>query len=219
MATFSDSMVERIQELLSENEDISRKEFVAAVGKIFSELKGKPERKKKVSKKTDEADDKVVKPKRAPSKYNIYMKEQMPILAAREKDKGEDKKTTRELMQEIGEMWKLEKERVKSESENASSEDDKAKTADKKPKNAAKSSKKEKVVPLAKADSDEDEEAEAAKSDADEEAEAAKSDAEEEVEAAKSDSDEEAKPKKKGETARKSDGKKAPRKAIGSTKK
>lgn len=210
MATFSESMVERIQELLGENEEISRKEFVAAVGKIFSELKGKPERKKKVSKKADATEDKEVKPKRAPSKYNIFMKEQMPILSAREKDKTEDKKTTRELMQEIGEMWTLEKERVKSESENASSEDDKAKTADEKSQKVAKSSKKVAAVV------ESDEEVEEAKSEAEEEAKEAKSDAEEEVEAAKSDEEEE----KSEEVVveRKSNGGKAPRKALGKRK-
>lgn len=212
MATFSESMVERIQELLGENEEISRKEFVAAVGKIFSELKGKPERKKKVSKKADATEDKEVKPKRAPSKYNIFMKEQMPILSAREKDKTEDKKTTRELMQEIGEMWTLEKERVKSESENASSEDDKAKTADEKSQKVAKSSKKEKVAVVVKSD-EEDEEA---KSEAEDEAKEAKSDAEEEVEAAKSDEEEE-KPEEVV-VERKSNGGKAPRKALGKRK-
>ena len=205
MATFSENMVERIQELLGENENISRKEFVAAVGKIFSELKGKPERKKKVSKKSDEADDVVVKPKRAPSKYNIYMKEQMPILAAREKEKTEDKKTTRELMQEIGEMWALEKERVKSEGENISSEDEKAKTAAEKKQKVAKTSKKNKV-----AESDDEEEAKS------EDEEEAKSENEEEAKSENED-EEEAKPKKTA-NHRKNSGEKAPRKAVGKKK-
>jgi len=118
MTTFNELMVERIQELISENEEISRKEFVASVGKIFSELKGKPERKKREPKKADSAKDKKeVKPKRAPSKWNLFLKEHMSILTLREKEKDgeEPKKTTRELMQEIGEMWKLEKEGVLSQ--------------------------------------------------------------------------------------------------------
>ena len=125
---FAENLIERIKELIDQNDDITRTEFLAATGKIFSELKGKPERKKKeakVSKTTGE-----VKAKRAPSKYNIYMKEQMPKLSAREKLKDGDKKTTRELMQEIGEMWALEKERVKSESDQASSEHEEVEAAE-----------------------------------------------------------------------------------------
>ena len=161
MSLFTENLIERIKELLSDNEEINRKEFLAATGKIFSELKGKPERKKKETKSKKAVE---VKAKRAPSKYNIYMKEHMPILSAREKEKTEDKKTTRELMQEIGEMWALEKERVKSESDQSSDHDDKPKVekaSTKKPvKETVKDEKKSSKKPVKEVVKDEIEEEE-----------------------------------------------------------
>lgn len=51
-----------------------------------------------------------------PSKYQLFIAEQKVIIRTREVNKKWlDQKSARAIMQEIGELWTLEKERIKLE--------------------------------------------------------------------------------------------------------
>jgi len=123
-------IVEKIGNYLNDNEDITKKEFITFVGNAFDECKGKivdadekvkkekkdkkikDEEKPKKNKPKKTNDDEEEKPKRELTAYQLFVKEQMPILKAREdaKDDGEEKKKASQLMKEIGELWKADKE-------------------------------------------------------------------------------------------------------------
>ena len=67
--------------------------------------------KKKKSKKEKDSDEEAEpKKKREPTKYNLFVKEQMSIV----KDEYPDL-NRQDLMRKIGEMWKAQKEEVKDE--------------------------------------------------------------------------------------------------------
>jgi len=119
-------IVEKISNYLNDNDDITKKEFIAFVGDAFDECKGKKADDKVIKKdkktKDDEKpkknkpkksnDDEEEKPKKELTAYQKFVKEQMPILKAREdaKDDGTEKKKASQLMKEIGELWKADKE-------------------------------------------------------------------------------------------------------------
>lgn len=142
---FKAKMIEMISNLLDENEDINKKDFLSSVGAIYTDLKGgrkRSSRKKKIAAVVDdseekeesdaEADEKPKKGKKsAPKKtkepkkkidgekrplnaYQLFVKEQMPLLTEREKNKGEDEEKLgrKDLMKEISELWKQHKEEV-----------------------------------------------------------------------------------------------------------
>ena len=115
----NEQIAEKINNYLSENDDFTKKEFVTFAGEVFEECNGKEKKatddkpKKKSTKKADEkkkpakkADDED-KPKKPLTKYQEFVKEQMPILKAREdaKEDGDEKKKASALMKEIGELW------------------------------------------------------------------------------------------------------------------
>lgn len=115
----NEQIAEKINNYLSENDDFTKKEFVTFAGEVFDECNGKEKKatddkpKKKPTKKADEkkkpakkADDED-KPKKPLTKYQEFVKEQMPILKAREdaKEDGDEKKKASALMKEIGELW------------------------------------------------------------------------------------------------------------------
>lgn len=112
-------IIEDIKTFLDDNEKCTKKEFVSACGAAFDEhkkSKGKKtknaeEMPKKSAKKDEVDEDGEEKPKKELTGYQKFVKEQMPILKAREdeKDDGETKKKASELMKEIGELWKAEK--------------------------------------------------------------------------------------------------------------
>jgi len=139
---FKSAMIEKISQLLEENKDITKKEFLSSVGSFYTELMGgkkKPSSRKKAVKEDakeegsgdDEQEGEEQKPKKgrkkAPVKkvdgekkplnaYQLFVKEQMPILTEREKNKGEDeeKLSRKELMTEISRLWKEHKEETKT---------------------------------------------------------------------------------------------------------
>jgi len=100
-------LVENIKSFLDHNEKCNKKEFLIACGAAFEEHKTKG--KKSVKKEKDDNGDE--KPKKELSGYQKFVKEQMPMLKAREDEKkeGETKKKASELMKEIGELWQIEK--------------------------------------------------------------------------------------------------------------
>lgn len=141
---FKTKMIEMISNLLDENKDINKKELLASVGSYYTELKGgrkKPSPKRKVAVVDDseekeasdaEADEKPKKGKKSAAKktkepkkkidgekrplnaYQLFVKEQMPLLTEREKNKGEDEEKLgrKDLMKEISELWKQHKEEI-----------------------------------------------------------------------------------------------------------
>lgn len=94
-------IVEAIKSFLDDNQKCTKKEFLAACGNAFGENKTKG----KGAKKQNDGEKKEL------SGYQKFVKEQMPILKAREdkKDESDTKKKASELMKEIGELWQLEK--------------------------------------------------------------------------------------------------------------
>ncbi len=131
---FKSAMIEKISQLLEENKDITKKEFLSSVGSFYTELMGgkkKPSSRKKAVKEDAKEEGEEQKPKKgrkkAPVKkvdgekkplnaYQLFVKEQMPILTEREKNKGEDeeKLSRKELMTEISRLWKEHKEETKT---------------------------------------------------------------------------------------------------------
>ena len=142
---FKSAMIEKISQLLEVNKDITKKEFLSSVGSFYTELMGgkkKPSSRKKAVKKVvddakqkesgdEEQEGEEQKPKKgrkkAPVKkidgekkplnaYQLFVKEQMPILTEREKNKGDDeeKLSRKELMTEISRLWKEHKEETKT---------------------------------------------------------------------------------------------------------
>ncbi len=125
------SINEAVKNYLEENPETNKPTFLKMIGDIFMSVKnsmkaGKKKEKdagsdeegidvvkkgKKGGKKTAKADDGEEKPEKKLNAYQLFMKEQMPILQKRENDKaeGEAKKKPRELMSEISEMWKAKK--------------------------------------------------------------------------------------------------------------
>lgn len=104
-------IVEDIKTFLDSNENCNKKEFVAACGKAYDDNKTKGKKSAKKDNKQEDDKQEEDKPKKELTAYQKYVKEQMPILKAREDEKkdGEAKKKANELMKEIGEMWQAEK--------------------------------------------------------------------------------------------------------------
>ena len=123
------SLNEAVKNYLEENPETTKPTFLKMIGDIFISIKGSLKTGKKKDVNSDEEGDVVKKVKKGGKKaakedeekpekklnaYQVFMKEQMPILQKRENEKGEgeQKKKPRELMTEISEMWKLKKESV-----------------------------------------------------------------------------------------------------------
>ena len=99
--------------------DVEKEYTRSEMGKIFTQIyheitKGKkpatdkPKKTRKSKKNND--DDEEPKKKREPTHYNIYVKEQMPII------KEEFPELSRQdLMRKVGELWKMKKEGEKEE--------------------------------------------------------------------------------------------------------
>jgi len=107
------SINEAVKSYLEENPETNKPTFLKMMGDIFTTVKesmkdGK--KKEKVIKKETKGSA-IEKPEKKLNAYQIFMKEQMPLLQTRENEKGEGetKKKPRELMSEISEMWKMKK--------------------------------------------------------------------------------------------------------------
>jgi len=113
------SLKDAIQNYIEENSEITKPEFMKMVGELFTSImNGKKGKEGETKIKTDVRGGfkgaMKVKPKKILNAYQVFMKEQMPILQKRESKKGdgEQKKKPRELMTEISELWKKKKETV-----------------------------------------------------------------------------------------------------------
>lgn len=122
------SLNEAVKNYLEENPEATKPTFLKMIGDMFISIKGSLKTGKKKEVNSDEEGEVIKKGKKGGKKaakeegeekpekklnaYQVFMKEQMPILQKRENEKGEgeQKKKPRELMTEISEMWKLKKE-------------------------------------------------------------------------------------------------------------
>ena len=94
--------IRRITEFITaQPDDISKKELKKAIGDIYDELT-KPEKKTKKSAKSSDSDGEEKK-KRAPTKYNAFIKEQMAIL--KQTETPETKMNAKEKMLHISKLW------------------------------------------------------------------------------------------------------------------
>ena len=95
----TDKLIARLQNLILDcTTEPSKKDLATAVTKVFKDKAAKAKEEKK------QADD---KPKRKPSAYNNYYKEQSAILRAQEANKPkEERMSGKEKMAYILAMWK-----------------------------------------------------------------------------------------------------------------
>jgi len=118
------SLNDAVRSYIDANPEVTKPAFLKVAGDIFTSLTGKPKggkkggddgevKVKKGGKKIASVDDDgEEKPAKKLNAYQVFMKEQMPLLQKRENDKpeGQAKLKPRELMTEISEMWKAKKE-------------------------------------------------------------------------------------------------------------
>jgi len=105
-------LIRRITEFInSQPDDISKKELKKAIGDIYDELT-KPEKKTKKSAKSSDSDGEEKK-KRAPTKYNAFMKEQMAIL--KQNETPDTKMNAKEKMLHITKLWQEAKDAKKDD--------------------------------------------------------------------------------------------------------
>ena len=74
-----------------------------------SKAKKQPKAKKVVVTESDEEEAKPKEKKRAPSAYNIFVKEAMPQLKKENEALGDNKKSQRDLMKLAAELWNKQK--------------------------------------------------------------------------------------------------------------
>ena len=87
--------------LTSQTDLVSKKEFLKAAGKIYTDLeKGKTAKK---------ANDDVEKKKREPTKYNLFMRSEMAVLKAQIQNGEVDAMTNREMMAHVAKQWQEKK--------------------------------------------------------------------------------------------------------------
>jgi hypothetical protein len=116
-------LIKRITEYInSQDEELSKKELKKAIGEIYDAMT-KPEKKARKSKKdkdSSDSEEKVEKKKRAPTAYNLFMREQMAKL--KESESEDDKMTAKAKMEYIASLWK---DKKASESEGDEKKDKK----------------------------------------------------------------------------------------------
>ena len=89
------------------DKEYTRSELAKMLTEVFKEIR---EGKKKTRKKAKKEEGGEEKKKRAPSAYNLYVRETMGVV------KEENPEMSRQdLMREVGRMWKEKKEDVKKE--------------------------------------------------------------------------------------------------------
>lgn len=104
------SINEAVKSYLKENPETNKSTFIKMMGDIFITVKDSMKAGKKGTKGGFKGGI-MEKPEKKLNAYQIFMKEQMPLLQKRENEKaeGEIKKKPKELMSEISEMWKMQK--------------------------------------------------------------------------------------------------------------
>ena len=133
-------LIRRITEYInSQSDDISKKELKKAISDIYDELTKTVKKTKKSAKAASsdsDSDEKPEKKKRALTKYNAFIKEQMAVL--KQNETPETKMNAKEKMLHISKLWQEAKEAKNDEVvEEADGEAGEAKT--KKPKDKASS--------------------------------------------------------------------------------
>ncbi len=118
MASINELLLNDIKHFFEENESFTKKDLVSFVGKVFDMHKPVATRKKSLKLgKEKKVDDE--KPKRAPTAYQLFVKETLPELKAREdaKGEGEEKLKQTDLIKEVAKMWKDKQASLKEELE------------------------------------------------------------------------------------------------------
>ena len=132
----NDAILNAIKSFLDNNEGFTKKEFLDTMKTIYDNNNKKSKKSKKSN------DEKEKKPLNA---YQEFMKEQRPIINARENSKSEDevKLNTREIMKEIAEKWKLKKEGILNDTKEFLKSDEEEEKPKKEVNNEEEKSKKE----------------------------------------------------------------------------
>ncbi len=96
-SSFKTELLNSISIIINENSNVSKKEFIKLIGNEFDKLKNSNKKEKKLN------------------SYQLFIKEQMPILIERENNKNENeiKLKKNELLIEIAKLWNSSKEENK----------------------------------------------------------------------------------------------------------
>ena len=116
-ATQTQKIIDEFTTLVDTEKEYTRAELGKMLTEVYRQITSdKPKKtddkpKKKKSKKENDSDEKVEpKKKREPTKYNLFVKEQMSIVKEEFPDLNRQ-----DLMKKVGEMWKAKKEQEKDE--------------------------------------------------------------------------------------------------------
>jgi len=103
--SFKELLFTNIEKFLEENENYTKKDLLSVVSKSFDEGK------KLVAKKLKVKNVKEEKEKKPLTAYQVFVKTTLKTLKEREdaKAEGEDKLKQKDLMKEVGELWKASK--------------------------------------------------------------------------------------------------------------
>ena len=110
-------LIKRITDFInSKDEELSKKELKKAIGEIYDAMTKTEKKVRKSKKSSSESDDSSEKKKRAPTAYNLFMREQMAILKEQE-TADTDKMTAKAKMEFIANLWKQHKAATSDESD------------------------------------------------------------------------------------------------------
>jgi len=127
--SFKDLLFADIEKYILENETFTKKDLLAMVGNVYDANK-KPVGKKLKLKNTDDNIKKALgkkikiaslskpstpEPPKKMNTYQMFMKTTLKTLKEREdaKPASREKLTHKDLMKEVGELWKVEKDKIK----------------------------------------------------------------------------------------------------------
>ena len=116
-ATLTQKFIQEFTTLVDSEKEYTRAELSKILTEVYRQITSdKPKKsddkpkKKKSKKEKDSDEDAGPKKKREPTKYNLFVKEQMSIVKVKFPDLNRQ-----ELMKKVGEMWREQKEEAKDE--------------------------------------------------------------------------------------------------------
>ena len=122
--SFKDLLFADVEKFIEENDDFTKKDLLAVVSNCYDANKKNSGKKLKLKKTKDDEDEKQTKKtskkikldnpekeKKPLTDYQSFVKTTLKTLKEREdaKEEGEVKMKQKDLMKEVGELWKLEK--------------------------------------------------------------------------------------------------------------
>ena len=110
MTTQTQKIINEFSTLVDTEKEYTRNELGKMLTEVYRQItcdkpkKSEEKPKKKSKKNTDSDEETEPKKKREPTKYNLFVKEQMPLIKEEFPDLNRQ-----DLMRKVGEMWKMSK--------------------------------------------------------------------------------------------------------------